>query len=90
MKVKQRKPARSETVMRSFKIGDHVCVSRSVSSDYAGSTGIVVAVEQREAGPTAAMEYVVEFNGVFRRNFLGFHLTDRLEVRNSADVHQFD
>ncbi len=59
-----------------FKIGDRVRVSNAVASEYAGSTGTVVAVEQRAAGVIQLSECDIEFADGVRRRFLGFHLTE--------------
>jgi hypothetical protein len=72
--------------MRSFNIGDHVRVSETVASEYASCTGIVVAIEQRQAGPAAIIEYVVEFNGPVRRHFLGVHIVETTNARPSAST----
>jgi VWFA-related protein len=59
-----------------FNIGDRVRVlDRVLGSEFAGSVGIVVAIEARgTASPVRTLEYEVEFSGKVRRRFVGFQL----------------
>jgi hypothetical protein len=56
-------------------IGDSVRVSESISSDFAGRTGMIVALERRQAGTVEILECTVEFDGTIRRQFLGVQLS---------------
>ena len=58
-----------------LKIGDRVRVSETLQSEYAGVTGVIVAIEQRQAGVPNLAECEVEFKDRVRRRFLGFQLT---------------
>jgi hypothetical protein len=56
-------------------IGDRVRVTDAIASEYAGRTGIVVAVEERGVNSLHLSECEIEFADGVRRRFLGFHLT---------------
>ena len=58
-----------------WSIGDSVRVSEGVASDFAGRTGMIVALERRQAGAAEMAECTVEFEGATRRQFLGFQLS---------------
>jgi len=58
-----------------LKIGNRVRVSETLQSEYAGVTGVIVAIEQRQAGVLNLAECEVEFKDQVRKRFLGFHLT---------------
>ena len=58
-----------------LKIGDHVRVSETVASEYAGESGVIVAIEERKAGTITLSECEIEFRNGIRRRFLGFQLT---------------
>jgi hypothetical protein len=58
-----------------LKISDRVRVSETMASEYAGASGVIVAIEQRQAGVITLAEYEVELKDAVRRRFLGFQLT---------------
>jgi hypothetical protein len=58
-----------------WNIGDSVRVSEGVSSDFVGRTGMIVALERRQAGMDEILECTVEFAGAIRRQFLGRQLS---------------
>ena len=58
-----------------LKIGDRVRVSETLLTGYAGVTGVIVAIEQRQAGVLNLAECEVEFKDRVRERFLGFQLT---------------
>ena len=58
-----------------LRIGDRVRVSETLVSEYARASGVIVAIEKREAGVITLAECEVEFNDGVRRRFLGFQLT---------------
>ena len=62
--------------MTQFNIGDCVRVRDNVmGSEFIGSVGIVVAIEQRRtAAAVQIVECEVEFAGKVRRRFIGFQL----------------
>ncbi|PYS36148.1 MAG: hypothetical protein DMG14_25330 [Acidobacteria bacterium] len=61
--------------MKTLKIGDRVRVSETLASEYAGANGVIVAIEERQAGVIHLSECEVEFRNGVRRHFLGFQLT---------------
>jgi hypothetical protein len=58
-----------------LKIDDRVRVLETLASEYAGASGVIVAIEQRQAEVTAIAECEVEFKDGARRRFLAFQLT---------------
>src|SRR5436309_1892012 len=58
--------------MNRFSIGNDVLVSDKIASEYAGSRGMVVAVESRQTSLIQLTEYEVEFKDGKRRRFLDY------------------
>ena len=51
-----------------LKIGDHVRVSDTVASEYAGASGVIVAIEDRNAGMITLSSWCSTPVGVIEKN----------------------
>lgn len=58
-----------------LKIDDRVRVVETLASEYAGCSGVIVAVEERQPGVGRLAECEVEFKDGARRRFLAFQLS---------------
>jgi CheY-like chemotaxis protein len=57
-----------------LNIGNRIQVSHAVASEYAGSYGVIISIEERQTGGMTVTECDVEFEHAIRRRFLGFQL----------------
>jgi len=60
--------------VNAFRIGDRVRVVESLSSEFAGQYGVVVALEQRQSGTRSLPEFELQFSNGVRRRFFAFQL----------------